>query len=42
LKGENLMLLPKRTEALHGLFDGHVGLLSAEVIDAEVAAVGVN
>ena len=29
LKGDNLMLLSKRTEALHGLFDCHVGLTNA-------------
>lgn len=27
MKGDSLALLPKRTEALHGLFDGCVGLL---------------
>jgi len=31
LKGDSLMLLPKRTEALHGLFDGQVGLLNSSI-----------
>jgi len=27
MKGDNLQILPKRTEALHGLFDGYCGLV---------------
>ena len=33
LKG-NLIALPKRTQALHGLLDGHCGVLSADELPA--------
>lgn len=47
MKGDALMLLPKRTEALHGLFDGLVGLAAnrpgqASPTHAGQALVGVN
>jgi hypothetical protein len=40
LKGDNLMALPKRTEALHLLLDRHVGLTDKEAPCAELAVVG--
>jgi hypothetical protein len=42
LKGENLMALPRRTEALHLLLDRHVGLVEREAPHAELAVVGAN
>lgn len=40
MKGDSLMLLPKRTEALHGLFDGFCGLVHR--IGGLAAIPGVN
>jgi hypothetical protein len=42
MKGDSLMLLPRRTEALHGLFDGFVGLASGRIGQASPSLAGVN